>query len=89
MNELKTLWGKLLGKIPGDPQFDYWSALHTPEVIKQGILQTAKKNLGVGGTMDDDHRLRFAANVMNTLSARNKEHAANREKLQQEFGEPR
>jgi len=83
--ELKALWGRLLGQIPNEQQFDFWSAMHSPEVIKQGILKTAQKNLSIGGTMCDDHRIRFASRVMNTLSARDEEHAANREKLRQEM----
>lgn len=83
MTELKLLWRKLLGQIPSDQQFDFWSAVHSPEIVKQGILKTCRKNLSIGGTMDDDHRIRFASKVMNTLSARKDEHAANRERLRQ------
>jgi hypothetical protein len=86
MNDIKTLWGRLLGKIPSDQQFDYWSASHALDIIKQGILKTAQKNLSNGGTMDDDHKIRFASKCMLTLTARDKEHAENREKLRQEFG---
>jgi hypothetical protein len=84
-DQLKALWGRLLGTIPNDQQFDLWAALHTPEIIRQGILKTAQKNLSVGGTMSTDHRIRFAAKVMITASALRKEHAENREKLSQEF----
>jgi hypothetical protein len=64
MNDLKTMWGKLLGKIPSDAQFDFWTAMHTPETIHHGILRTAQKNLSVGSTMTDDHKVRFASRVM-------------------------
>jgi hypothetical protein len=85
MNELKALWGRLLGRIPSDQQFDFWSALHSPEVIRQGILKTTQKNLSVGGTMSEDHKTRFASKVMLTLSAQREENVANSEKLSQEF----
>ena len=52
MTDLKSLWGKLLGTIPGDAQFDYWGAMHSPETIRHGILKTAQKNLSVGSTID-------------------------------------
>ena len=85
MSELKTLWGRLLGETPSDQQFEFWSLLHTPEVIKRGILKTAQKNLSTGGMMSADHKLRFAARVMLTQTQRDTEHAANREKLQKEM----
>ena len=62
--ELKSLWGKLLGMVPSDAQFDYWGAMHSPETIRHGILKTAQKNLSIGGTMSDDHKIRFASRVM-------------------------
>ena len=64
MSELKILWGKLLGTIPGDAQFDFWAAVHSPETIHHGILKTAQKNLSTGSTMTDDHKVRFASRVM-------------------------
>ena len=86
MNELKALWGQLLGEIPSDQQFDLWFALHSPEVVRRGILKTAQKNLSAGGTMCADHKIRFASKCMITASALQKAHAENRTKLQQEFG---
>jgi hypothetical protein len=85
MTELKTLWSRTLGEIPNDQQFELWSALHAPEVIRHGVLKTAQKNLSMGGTMSSDHKIRFAAKVMLTATAAHKEHAANRETLRQEF----
>ena len=85
MNELKTLWGQLLGKIPSDQQWAFWELMHTPAVIRHGILKTTQKNLSMGGTMDSDYKLRFASKVMLTQTERNAEHAANRERLRQEF----
>jgi hypothetical protein len=69
MNELKILWGKLLGTIPGDSQFDFWAAMHSPETIHHGILKTAQKNLSIGSTMSDDHKTRFASRVMLSSTA--------------------
>ena len=85
MNELKALWGRLLGQIPSDAQFDFWTAMHSPEVIEHSILKTTQKNLSVNGTMSQDHKVRFASKVMLIQSERNMSHAANREKLRQEF----
>jgi hypothetical protein len=47
MNNLKALWGRLLGEIPNNQQFDFWTAMHCPQIIKQGMLKTAQKNLSV------------------------------------------
>ena len=87
MNESKALWRQLLGEIPSAQQFDFWSAIHTDEVIRRGILKTAQKNLSMGGTMDAEHRVRFASKVMLTQTERNFANAANRERLRKEFEE--
>jgi hypothetical protein len=85
MNELRALWGQFLGTPPSDQQFEFWSTLHSPEVIRRGILKTAQKNLSVGGTMSADHRLRFASKVMIAQTERNRSNAANRETLRREM----
>jgi hypothetical protein len=85
LNELKLLWEELLGKIPSDQQWTFWGLMHTPPIIRRGILKTAQKNLSMGGTMSDDHRVRFASKVMLTQQARNEENTANRENLRKEF----
>jgi hypothetical protein len=79
------LWHQLLGEIPSDQQVDLWSALHTPEVIRRGILKTAQKNMSFGSTMSADHKLRFASKVMITATAQKIEHTANRDKVRREF----
>jgi hypothetical protein len=64
MNELKRMWAKLLGTVPSNSQFEFWAAAHSPETVQHGILKTAQKNLTLGGTMSDDHKIRFASKVM-------------------------
>lgn len=86
MRELKELWEKMLGKPPADDQFTVWMAMHTLDVVRQAILKTAAKNLSLGRTMSPDYKIRFASKVMLTQTERSTVHAANREKLQQEFG---
>lgn len=86
MNSLKILWENTIGESPTKEQFAIWEELHSPEVIRQAILKTGMKNQQMGGTMDSDHRLRYASKVMLTLTAQHAEHAANRERLRQEFG---
>ena len=78
-------WGRLVGRTPSDQQFEFWSVKHSPEVIKQGILNAAQTHLSSGRTMSDDHKLRFASKVMLTLSTQREQHARNREKLRQQF----
>jgi hypothetical protein len=85
MNELKLLWGKLLGQIPSDAQFDFWTAMHSREVIEHSILKTTQKNLSVNGTMSQDYKVRFASKVMLTQSERNTSNALNRQRLSEEF----
>ena len=85
MNELKQLWSTLLGRTPNDQQFILWSVKHTADIVRKAILKTGQKNLMMGGTMSDDHRVRFASKVMITLTAQKVEHAANRERLNSEF----
>jgi len=86
MRQLITLWEKVLGTPPSEQQFLIWLESHSSEVVRYGILQTAAKNQTMGGTMSDDHRIRFASKVMLTRSARRDDQAANREQLRQEFG---
>jgi hypothetical protein len=85
LTELKNLWGQFLGGIPCDQQWAFWATIHSPEVIRNGVLQTVKKNLSVGGIMSDDYKLRFASKVMITSESRNEEHAENRERLAAEM----
>jgi hypothetical protein len=84
--KFKDLWESTLGTAPTKEQFAIWAALHSSGIIKQAILKTAMRNQSMNGTMDQDHRLRYASKVMLTLSAQREEHAENREKLRQEFG---
>jgi hypothetical protein len=85
MRELITLWERVLGTPPSDQQFVIWSESHTADIVRQAILKTATKNQTMGGTMTEDHKVRFASKVMLTLSAQKTEHAANRERLRQEM----
>jgi hypothetical protein len=86
ITDLKSLWAKVLGQpVPSEQQFLIWMESHPSDVVRYGILRTATKNQTLGGTMSDDHRIRFASKVMLTLSAQREEHATNREKLSQEF----
>ena len=85
MRELINLWQRTLGDPPNDRQFEIWAASHTEDIIRRAILKTATKNQTMGGTMSDDHRIRFASKVMITLTTQKTEHAANREKLNAEF----
>lgn len=86
MTTLKNLWSSLLGNPPEDEQFTVWSELYTPEVIRQAIVKTAAKNLSLGKTMSLDYKTRFASRVMIVQTERNREHAANRERIAQQFG---
>jgi hypothetical protein len=81
MNEIKALWQKLLGTTPSDEQFALWSEMHTPEVMRKGVLQTAAKNLALGRTMTQDYKVRFASKVMIDQSAREVQNAIYRERL--------
>lgn len=85
LTELKTLWGRLLGEVPSDQQWAFWATTHSLDIIRHGILKTAQKSLSMGGTMSDDHKLRFASKVMLTQQARNEENRANRERLATEL----
>jgi hypothetical protein len=85
MRQLINLWERTLGSPPAEQQFVIWSESHAANIVRQAILKTATKNQTMGGTMSEDHKIRFASKVMLTLSARREEHAANRERLQQEF----
>jgi hypothetical protein len=82
---LVNLWERTLGTLPPEQQFVIWSESHTPDIVRQAILKTATKNQTMNGGMSQDHKIRFASKVMLTLSSLREEHAANREKLRQEF----
>ena len=85
-DELKGLWERLLGTAPEDAQFEIWTALHSPEVVKNAILKTGAKDLSLGRTMTADYKVRFASKVMLVQSERNAANALNRAKLEAEFG---
>jgi hypothetical protein len=85
-DELKQLWQKLIGELPADDQWELWAALHTPAVIRKGILATASKNMSLGRTMDQGFKLRFASKVMIVQSERDAANAANRERVRKSFG---
>jgi phytoene/squalene synthetase len=85
LNELKALWGKLLGEIPSEQQWTFWAMSHSVEVIRHGILKTAQKNLSTGGTMSADHKIRFASKVMITATTTRQVNAENRERLNREM----
>src|SRR5690242_753508 len=86
LSELKKLWKRMLGAPPADEQFEVWMALHTPEVIRQAILRTAGKNLSLAKTMTADFQIRFASKVMLVQTERNTANAANRARLDAQFG---
>jgi hypothetical protein len=85
MHQLKELWTTLLGTLPADEQFRVWAALHTPEVVRQGIVRTAAKDLSLGKTMSLDFKIRFASKVMLVQTERNANNAANRARLREEL----
>ncbi len=85
MRQLKELWKTGLGSPPPDEQFTVWTALHTPEVVRQAILKTAAKDLSLGKTMSLDYKTRFASKVMLTQTERNVTNTANRARLRDEF----
>jgi len=85
MCQLTELWTAMLGTAPADAQFTVWTALHTPEVVRQAILKTAAKDLSLGKTMSLDYKIRFASKVMLTQTERNAANTASRERLRQEF----
>jgi hypothetical protein len=64
--DLKVLWGKLLGALPCDEQWEFWICTHSMQTIEHGIKKTAQKNLSTGNLMTTDHKLRFACAVMNS-----------------------
>lgn len=86
MRELIALWERILGTSPVDEQFEIWLAMHTPEVVRLGIVKTAAKNMSLGQTMDSDHKIRFASKVMLTQTHQREQNAANRERLDEDFG---
>lgn len=83
--DMKELWARTIDTLPADEQFGLWRELHVPEVVKQAILRTARKNLEMNGTMTPDHRVRFASKVMLTLTAQKAANARNRERLRDEM----
>ena len=85
MHQLKDLWKTMLGTPPVDDQFTVWAALHTPEVVRLGILRTAAKDLSLGKTMTPDYKVRFASKVMLVQTERNTSNTLNRQRLSEKF----
>jgi hypothetical protein len=77
---LMGIWERTLDNTPPREQFELWAVDNSHQVIKEGIVATAKKNLKNlrdGGAMSQDYRLKFASDVMNVRTARNNKYAAN------------
>jgi len=81
MHELIELWKKLLGEPPTEQQFLIWGELYPVGIIRKGVLKTAIKNQNLGGTMTQDHRIRFANRVMQSAAKDVEVNAANRARL--------
>jgi hypothetical protein len=43
--ELMDIWERKLGSTPSAAQFEIWACLHSPQVIKDAILATARGTL--------------------------------------------
>jgi hypothetical protein len=69
MRELIELWKKVLGVPPSEQEFIIWLESHPADVVRRGILKAATKNMQMGGTMSQDHAVRFASKVMLTAEA--------------------
>ena len=67
MNELRTLWDRLLGNPPDLVQFEVWRLSHSFAVVQHGIVKTAEKNMALHRQMVADHRLRYCSSVMNNV----------------------
>jgi hypothetical protein len=80
MRELIELWAKVLGTPPSDQQFVIWLESHDADVVRRGILKAATKHLQMGGTMSQDHAIRFASKVMLTTEA-SREYVAHQDEL--------
>ena len=85
MRELINLWHRTLGNPPPEQQFIIWTESHEADIVRKAILKTATKNQTLSGMMSQDHRIKFASKCMITMSANREQHAANRERLRQEF----
>jgi|GEM_PF-4753922 len=88
MRELMELWTKVLGTPPSDQQFVIWLESHDADVVRHGILKAATKNQQMGGTMSQDHAVRFASKVMLTTDA-SREYVAQQHELRRTLREPR
>lgn len=69
MHELIELWRRTLGNPPAEQLFALWTESHPADIVRTAIIKTAAKNLSASSPMSQDHRIRFASKVMNTLSA--------------------
>src|SRR5258708_4744310 len=69
LRSMKTLWTNVLTiPLPSDQQFMFWVCSFGCSIVSQGILDAAKRNLRLGGTMDQSHAVKFASCVMNKTS---------------------
>jgi hypothetical protein len=69
LQNLQDLWKRVLGDpILSDQQFVVWSELYRVAAMRRGIAKAAAKNMQMGGQMSQEHRLRFASKVMETMT---------------------
>jgi hypothetical protein len=68
INELSELWRAVFRtETPNQQQWIVWTNLHDADIVREGLLQLAVKHRKAGGTMTQDHMIRFASAVMNRL----------------------
>lgn len=63
---LMELWRTMVGgECPADRQFFLWLSRHRFPTVAASIQETAAKKARRGGSMEEDHAVRFASRVMN------------------------
>jgi len=64
--ELASLWADVVPvPVPTPQQFQLWLRMHSPRVVREALLETAKKVISTPGEWELDRAVRFASGVMN------------------------
>jgi hypothetical protein len=64
IDDLKSLWAKVLGVTPDDAQFVIWLGMRPATVVRWAILKTAARSRAKREPMSHDYQIRYISSVL-------------------------
>jgi hypothetical protein len=76
LEAIMDIWSRTIGDTPIRQQFEFWALNNSLQVIKEGVVATAKRNLI--SPMSQTDRVRYCSGVIGIRTAREAAYARNR-----------